>query len=127
SLAFDSSEKLLAGIDFAPISGVPDLLSLYDLSNIASPVLLARYNFPVVHQGNSQSFGRVEMSGAPPVSIALSGTNVVLSWPTDRVYALNANNGVLAFEITNGIPWTLQSTPSLTSSWSDLGSATVAG
>lgn len=133
-VAIDLTQNLMAGISFTPISGAADQLALYDISNIANPVLLARYDFPTNHQGNNNFFGKVAISG-------------------NRVYALNANNGVLAFEIvapaplrpsltitpaganvdlswtTNAVGFTLESTPSLvpTIVWTAIGPGTIVG
>jgi hypothetical protein len=129
-VAVDLSQNLLAGISFTPVPGLPDTLALYDISNPASPVLLARYPFPVAHQSNS-AYGKVVIKG-------------------NRVYAINANNGVLAFEIspprpalnltrsganfllawpTNFTGFTLQATPSLTPpvNWTNVGSGSIVG
>jgi hypothetical protein len=133
-VAVDLSRNLLAGIDVAPVSGVPDALAIYDISNPANPILISRHNFPVNHQGNTFSFGRVVIAG-------------------DRIYALNANNGVLALGIapvtpvppslsitksgsdviiswsTNASGYTLEATPVLASpsTWTNVGAATIVG
>jgi len=130
-VAIDFTRRLLAGIDFAPVAGVPDAVALYDLSDLANPVLIARHNFPVNHQANNNSYGRVVISG-------------------DRIYALNANNGVLALEIaaikpsltivpsggnviiswtTNAAGYTLQSTPAVVPpiTWTDIGMGAIVG
>jgi len=78
-VAIDFSSNRLAALSFSPISGAADSVALYDISNMASPVLIARHKFPIGHQSNS-SYGKVVISG-------------------DRVYAINANNGVLALSI----------------------------
>jgi hypothetical protein len=88
----------------------------------------------VNHQGNTFSFGRVVIAG-------------------DRIYALNANNGVLALGIapvtpvppslsitksgsdviiswsTNASGYTLEATPVLASpsTWTNVGAATIVG
>jgi hypothetical protein len=126
-VAVDFAQKLLAGLSFTPISGTPDSVALYDISDISNPVLLTRYNFPINHQSNG-SFGKVTISG-------------------DRVYAINANNGVLALAIvpvlsivpsgsdmllswtTNAPGYTLQAAPSLlpSATWTNVGAGTVVG
>ncbi len=127
-VAVDLSRNLMAGLSFSPISGTADAVALYDISNLANPILLGRYNFPVVHQSNGNSFGRVIISG-------------------DRIYAINANNGVLAVAMvptlditpsggnvtltwpTNAVGYTLQATPSLTApiTWTNVGIGSVSG
>lgn len=130
-LAVDASQNLIAALSFTPISGAPDKLALYDISDPNNPVLITRYPFPVAHQGNNQSFGKVVISG-------------------NRIYALNANNGLIALVIepprprlriqlsgtdvlvswpTNFSGYTLQSTLSLTPpvNWADLGPGSVVG
>lgn len=125
-VAVDFSQNLLAGLSFSPLSGTPDSVALYDISNLSTPILLARYPFPIVHQSNGDSFGKVVISG-------------------DRIYAINANNGVLALAIlptlsilsagtnvvlswtTNVTGYTLQATPSLAApiTWTNVGPGTV--
>ncbi len=104
-LGLDFTNKYLAAIIFAPDSSTPDSVGLYDISNLAQPVLLSRGNFPTNHQSNGNSFGQVVVSSnrvfalnannglvgfeivAPPLklSIQLSGSNVILSWPSSAV------------------------------------------
>lgn len=70
----------LAALLFAPDAGHPDAVGLYDISNLARPVLISRQDFPVNRQSNANSYGQVIVS-------------------SNRVFALDANNGVMAFEI----------------------------
>lgn len=76
--AVDPTNSLLADIDI--VDGY-DQLNLYDISNLAAtPVLLHSFTFPA---DNENPFG---------VGSVVFGRN-------DRCYALNANNGVLAFNV----------------------------
>jgi hypothetical protein len=82
-VALDFSRSLLAGINFSTTTD-PDKLALYDISNLDDPLLLAQYNFPQTPRGLNQNFiGRVLFSG-------------------NRVYALDGNNGMMAFTIASG-------------------------
>jgi hypothetical protein len=101
-IGLDFSNNYAAAIIFALDSSTPDSVALYDISNLAEPLLLSRQNFPTNRQSNNNSFGQVIVSsnrvfaldannglmgfeiGAAPVAltIALSGNNVVLSWPS---------------------------------------------
>ncbi|HZO83679.1 MAG TPA: immunoglobulin domain-containing protein [Verrucomicrobiae bacterium] len=100
-VALDFSRNLLAGIDFASSSTVPDTLALYDVSDLNDPLLIARYNFPTNQQPNGNFIGQVLFAGnrvwavdgnngvvafsilppsGPPLSITRSGSNVLISW-----------------------------------------------
>jgi hypothetical protein len=82
-VGLDLSRNLLAGINFSTTTD-PDKLALYDMSTPDDPLLLAQYNFPQTPRGNNQNFiGRVIFSG-------------------NRVFALDANNGMMAFTIASG-------------------------
>jgi hypothetical protein len=125
---FSFSYKLLCGINFLDNTNAPDTLDLFDISDPTLPTLIARYSFPANSQGNANRCGRVIFAG-------------------DRVFALDANNGFLAFVVvprltitpvggdvvlswpTNVPGYTLYSNPSVTSplSWTSLGTGTVVG
>lgn len=77
-IAVDPEAKLLAGIRLA--TG-PDSLLLYDISDPTAPVLLSEATFPY-DEGNSNGVGAVDFG-------------------TDVVYALDTNNGLHAFSITD--------------------------
>ncbi len=79
----DLSRNLLAGINFVTVTTVPDTLDLYDISDRENPLLLAQYNFPVNHVANNNFIGRVLFAG-------------------NRVFALDGNNGILAFTVVTG-------------------------
>jgi hypothetical protein len=100
-VGLDFSRNLLAGIDFASSSTVPDTLALYDVSDLSDPLLIARYNFPTNQQRNDNFIGQVLFAGnrvwavdgnngvvaftivppsGPPLTIARSGSNVLISW-----------------------------------------------
>jgi hypothetical protein len=79
----DESRHLLAGVDFvgsttAPLA--PDAVALYDISDPSSPMLLGRYNFPINEVANANVICQTVIAGS-------------------RVYALDANNGLVAFNI----------------------------
>ncbi|MEO5804441.1 MAG: hypothetical protein ABIR24_13025 [Verrucomicrobiota bacterium] len=78
--AMDLTNGYLAAIIFAPDASIPDSVALYDIANLAQPILLSRKNFPVNRQSNGNSFGQVIVS-------------------SNRVFALDANNGLTAFAI----------------------------
>jgi hypothetical protein len=58
----------------------PDAVALYDVSDPASPLLLGRYNFPINQVANANVIAQTVIAGS-------------------RIYALDANNGLLAFNI----------------------------
>jgi hypothetical protein len=128
-LAMDSN--YLAAIIFAPDSNTPDSVALFDIADAAAPILLSRQNFPVNHQNNPSSFGQVIVAG-------------------NRVFALDANNGLMGFEIvtpgatppslniarvggdiliswnTNATDYALEKTASLSApNWSNAGSPAI--
>jgi hypothetical protein len=127
-VALDFSRNIMAGIDFATNTSVPDTVALYDVSDINNPMLIANYAFPANHKANDNLIGQVVVSG-------------------NRVWALDGNNGVAAFTINdppldivpNGssviVSWplfsgfTLQATPSLGApiTWTNVGTGTVVG
>jgi hypothetical protein len=70
-------------------AAIPDELVLYDLANPSTPVMLNRYNFPINRAGNANAIGQVAF-----------GTNAALG--TNYVFALNGNNGIMAFTLSSG-------------------------
>ncbi|MCX6893084.1 MAG: immunoglobulin domain-containing protein, partial [Verrucomicrobia bacterium] len=80
-VALDVSRNLLAGINIAGVStNAPDTLALYDITDLSAPLLIATYNFPSNALPNKNMVGQVLFAG-------------------DRVYALDGNNGIVAFSI----------------------------
>ncbi len=79
----DMGGNLAAGVDFvgsttAPLK--PDAVALYDISELSSPMLLARYNFPANQFPNANYIGQTVIAN-------------------HRVYALDGNNGMVAFNV----------------------------
>jgi hypothetical protein len=125
---FNLSKGLFAGINAASTSATPDTVDLYDVSDLSQPLYISSYAFPINHQANGNANGRVIFAG-------------------DRVFAINANNGLMALGITaplkitssgdgvtvswstNATGFTLQATASLQPpvTWTNAGAATVAG
>src|SRR5256885_8402361 len=68
----------------------PDTLDLYEISDLTSPLLLAQYNFPV-------NFGTNHV-GALPNAI----NQTIRSG--DKIFTLEAGNGLMAFNIVAGPP-----------------------
>jgi hypothetical protein len=128
-VGLDFTRNLLAGIDFNGSGTTPDSVDLYDISVPSAPLLVAQYSFPVNQQANANFIGQAVFAG-------------------NRVWALDANNGLMAFAIegpqltiatsgsnlveswtTNLGPLTLQATPALTTPtvWTNVGTGTVTG
>lgn len=129
----DTAHHLAAGVDFvgSAVSHIPDAVSLYDVSDLSSPMFLAQYNFPSNQVANANFISQTIIAGwkvfaldgnngmmafyiNPPVnsmilSIARSGTNVDLSW---------GNSGAVLQGTTNLSPpaWTDLMTPGQTNS-----------
>ncbi len=124
--AVDTAHALFAGVDFVGnATSRPDTVTLYDISDPTTPMLISQYPFPSNQVANANSICQT----------------VVVS---NRVYSLDANNGLVAFNIvppvgaplvltisragsTVTLSWTdssavLQGTPSLTPTivWTDI-------
>jgi hypothetical protein len=97
-VAFNAATNVLAAIDFASSSSVPDTLDQYDMSDPSQPLFVRSYNFPVNHQANGNACGRVIFSG-------------------DRVYALDSNNGMVAYRLEPILQIT-PAPPNVVLSWS---------
>jgi hypothetical protein len=83
------SRKLLAAIDFNGVAGAsPDTLELYDFSNPASPTLMASNRFPANAVANANRIGQIIMT-------------------TNYVFAIDANNGLLAMRLSPPPPLAL--------------------
>lgn len=113
-VAIDLTQNIAAGVDFLGSSKAPDAVALYDITDPSSPLLLNEYNFP-----NNQV----------PNNNSICQTLIV----SNRVYALDANNGLLAFNI---VPPASSNPPALTISlsgqnvivsWPQQGSFTLQG
>jgi hypothetical protein len=131
-VAVDLAHKLTAGVDFVGSTTAPqkpDAVALYDISDSTTPMLINRYNFPSNQVANANVICQTIIAG-------------------NRVFALDANNGFMAFTIqgpqlsvftsgpnlveswtTNLGPFTLQATPSLASPtvWTNVGTGSVSG
>ena len=127
-VAFNSATNVLCAINWLSSASTPDTLDLYDISDPSQATYLASYNFPTNHFTNPNVCGRVIFA-------------------SDRVFALDANNGVAAFmlvpvlHITPSAPnvvlswsadvtgYTLKASPSLASpiTWTNVGTGTLVG
>ena len=128
-VGFPLSSNLLCAIDYGS-STPPDTLDLFEVSDMSLPLLLGKYNFPTNHQGNANFIGQVLFVGKnvyaldanngimaltvapqpPTLSIAISGSNVIVSWPT------------------NATGYTLYSSPTVSpTSWTSAGTGTIVG
>jgi hypothetical protein len=77
----DRTHNLAAGVDFVGSGSSPDAVALYDISDPSSPMFIAHYNFPVNEVANANVICETIISG-------------------NRVFSLDANNGLMAFTIT---------------------------
>ena len=125
-VAVDTQHNLAVGVDFVGSGSQPDAVALYDIVDPTAPLLVHRYNFPSNQVANANSICETIISGS-------------------RVYALDANNGILALNIVSPqlsitptpdntkvvLSWaqsglTLQSSPSISpTSWTDVGTGTL--
>jgi hypothetical protein len=126
-VAIDRPHNLVAGVDFVGSTTPPqkpDAVALYDITDPTTPMLIKRYNFPSNQVANANVICETIIS-------------------SNRVFSLDANNGLMAFFIEPpvnsmiihatpagsnlNLSWgnanaILQGTPSLTSpiQWTDL-------
>ncbi|PWU11692.1 MAG: hypothetical protein C5B50_22870 [Verrucomicrobia bacterium] len=106
-LTVDLSRNLAAGILFVTNTTIPDRLQVYDISNLASPLQIAQYNFPVNHLKNNNMIGQV-----------IFGQTMI--------YAVDGNNGVIAVPVSPPPPTVLniaRSGSSAVLSWNNLNPA----
>ncbi|HVV01241.1 MAG TPA: immunoglobulin domain-containing protein, partial [Verrucomicrobiae bacterium] len=76
------SRNLLAGLNFSGVPGsTPDQLELYDFSTPSNPVLIASNRFPASAIANVNRIGQIIMT-------------------PNYVFAIDANNGLLAMRLT---------------------------
>jgi hypothetical protein len=81
--------KLLAALDFNGVSGASaDTLELYDFSNPNNPLLIASNRFPANAVANANRIGQIIMT-------------------TNYVFAIDANNGLLAMRFSPPPPLAL--------------------
>ena len=81
-VAYLAASNLVAGINFSGASGTsPDTLELYSVTNFNSPTLLCTANFPANQTANVNRIGQVIIT-------------------SNYVFAIDANNGLLAFRLT---------------------------
>lgn len=77
----DTAHNLVAGVDFVgTASQKPDAVALYNITEASAPMLLARYNFPANQVANANFICQTVIAGS-------------------RVFALDGNNGLMAFYI----------------------------
>lgn len=125
----DPARPLAVGVDFVGTAlTTPDVLNFYEVSDLAAPLLIAKFNFPTNQQPNVNHFSHAVFT-------------------PKKVFALDANNGIVAFSfeptlyqtaigsqvvlswITNYAGFTLQATPSLSPvvTWTNVSSGTIVG
>ncbi|MGZ5505023.1 MAG: TIGR02597 family protein, partial [Limisphaerales bacterium] len=80
-VAYLGQSNLVAGINFSGTNTLADTLELYSVTNFNAPTLLCSANFPVNEVANVNRIGQVIIT-------------------TNYVFALDANNGLLAFRLT---------------------------
>jgi hypothetical protein len=80
-VTLDPALSLAVGVDFNGVSNAaPDTAVLFEVSDLSTPMLIARYNFPTNQQANVNHIGQTVFAG-------------------NKVWSLDANNGILAFNI----------------------------
>lgn len=79
----DSARHLLTGVDFiggTTTPATPDAVALYDISDPSSPMLIGHYSFPANAVANANAICQTVIAGS-------------------RIFALDSNNGLVAFSI----------------------------
>jgi len=124
-VAIDSTQTLAAGVDFiGAANSKPDVVSLYDITDPVSPLLLGQYAFPSNQVANANSICQTLIVGSrvyaldanngmvtfnivpaassnpPALTIVLSGSNVIVSWPQQGSYTLQS-----VANLTSPIGW----------------------
>jgi hypothetical protein len=112
----DWSRGMAAGILFVTNFAIPDRLIIYDVSNLASPLDIAEYNFPTNHQKNANFIGEIVFG--PDKIFAVDGNNgimaVPIAPPTAPTLKIALAGGSVVLSWINTVPgFVLQSTPSL--------------
>lgn len=124
-VAVDLTMNIAAGVDFVGSAGKPDVVSLYDITDPASPLLLGQYPFPQAEVANANAISETLIVGnrvfaldgnngllaftivppassqPPTLSITLSGSNVILSWPQQGSFTLQGVSDLSG----SPIPW----------------------
>jgi hypothetical protein len=124
-VALDLSKNLAAGILYVTNTAAPDRLIVYDISNLASPLQIAQYNFPVNHQKNNNCIGQVAFG--PDKIFAVDGNNGVIAVPTYPTFlpglSITRSGDSVVLAWTHSIPeFVLQASSSLSPpSWTNLG------
>lgn len=85
-ITLDFQRNLGVAVDFNGVANAsPDTVKLYEIADLSQPMLIATYNFPTNKQGNANLISQCVFAG-------------------DRVFALNGNNGLVAFDLVPPAP-----------------------
>src|SRR5439155_6943972 len=79
-VAVDTNHNLAIGVDFVGSASKPDAVSLYDIADLSTPMLIKQYSFPSNQVANANVICQTIIS-------------------TNRVFAMDANNGLISFII----------------------------
>ena len=131
-LNMDLSRRLRGGIDFVGTASTPDKLRIYEVSDLATPMLIGQFNFPTNQQANRQLY-RPDCLWGNKI-YALNGNNgivvVTLQGPAPTLnVTLMGGQAVISWSSSFGSGFTLYSTTSLTPTitWSPEGAGTLIG
>ena len=123
--------NVLCGIDFVTSSATPDTLDLYEVSDLSTPLLLAKYSFPTNHQGNVNFIGQVRFAGTNVYAVDANNGIAAFTWvpfkPTLSI--VQSGSDVIVSWVTNATGYTLYSNPSVTSpgTWNLIGPGAIVG
>jgi hypothetical protein len=104
-VAVDEARKLVIGVDFVGTANTPDVVDLYEISDPSTPMLIAKYNFPSNQIANANFICQTLVAG-------------------NRVFSLDANNGIVAFTLVPTLKIE-SSNPNLVLSWQNLAGFTL--
>jgi len=88
---------LLIGVDFVGTANTADVVDLFEISDPSTPMLIAKYVFPANQIANANFIFQTVIAG-------------------NKVFSLDANNGIVAFTLVPMIRIE-SSSPNLVLSW----------
>jgi hypothetical protein len=91
AMGIDLSNNIGAGVFFSSVAGDYDRLYLFDLSNLNSPLMIATYNAPLAGNGSAQ-----QCYNFPVAHIANANWIAQVAIGGGKIFAIDANNGIIA-------------------------------
>lgn len=128
-LYLDPLRNLAVGVDFTgSAQTTPDVLNFYEVSDLTAPLLIAKFNFPTNQQPNANHFSHAVFT--PKKVFALDANNGILALSFEpTLYQTTDGASVVLSWATNFAGFTLQAAPSLSPpvTWTNVSSGTLSG